>query len=1041
VIECPACGQQNPDGFRFCGACASPLDAAVGEPARAVRKTVTIVFCDLAGSTALADGSDPERVRTVMSHYHDIARRVLESHGATIEKFIGDAVMAVFGVPLVREDDTLRALRAVCELRDELAAAGIPVRIGVNTGEVVAGGGEALVTGDAVNVAARLEQAAGVGEVWIGDTTYRLTREAVHAEPIGGISAKGKPAPVEAHRLVSVSAHAQAIPRRIDSKLVGRTLELNMLSEAFERAVSERRCHLFTVMGTPGVGKSRLVAELAGGAASDANVLVGQCLPYGEGITFWPVAEMLRAIAGIGERDDREAARAALDRLVAEDEDGLLLADRVAQAIGLGGAQAPAEEVFWAIRRTFEVVAGRRPTVLVFEDVHWAEPTLLDLIEHVADWSRGCALLIVCTARPDLLDTRPGWAGGKTNATTIMLERLLDEDCTRLLEELAGELGLTTGQRQRVVAAAEGNPLFVEQMLAMLTEDGRDGADVPLSIQALLAARLDRLEIEERRVVESASVEGRVFHHSALAALSPDAARPALAAHLQRLMRRELIDPDRSLFEGDSAYRFQHVLIRDAAYGSLPKRARAELHERFAEWLEQRVAQRIDEYREILAFHLEQAYALLADVAPEDPRLDELRDQAVGALEAAARQAHERGDDRGAYAMYMRAASLRQEPTVEALDLLIEALRVGWVAAPTDELLEISGRARALAERLGDESRALHTRVLTLDAELMADTGFSTADAHSIAERAAARFEADDDPLRLFDALHAIATVFHHEGHWSPMNEALSQAERIARELGDARREQDSASARMGGLYWGDSPAKRGLLACAEMLERWPSSPLMRSRVLCFQARFLAMLGRFDEAHRDLAEWLRTAEQIGDRYGLNSRAFTTATIAAMENDLDTALSELAWSIEQLERAGQRGLVSTLYGLQGLFLARVGRWDEAAESAQRARERSHPDDLDSESLWRWAEAPVRAHEGDLDGAVALVREAIEIIDRSDETMFQANARMTLADMLESRGDADGARTALGEALDRYRAKQIIPSIAVAEQRLAALDVAK
>jgi len=293
VIACPVCGQQNPDGFRFCGACGSPLPLAAGTSAREVRKTVTVVFCDMAGSTELADGTDPERVRALMGRYHDVARRVLESHGATIEKFIGDAVMAVFGVPTVREDDALRAVRAACELRDELGAIGVPVRIGVNTGEVVAGGGEALVTGDAVNVAARLEQGAGVGEVWIGDTTHRLTREAVHSEPIA-VAVKGKRAPLAAHRLLSVSAHAQAIPRRIDSVLVGRALEVNMLSEAFERAASENRCHMFTVMGAPGVGKSRLAAELADGAASEANVLVGQCLPYGDGITFWPVAEMLR---------------------------------------------------------------------------------------------------------------------------------------------------------------------------------------------------------------------------------------------------------------------------------------------------------------------------------------------------------------------------------------------------------------------------------------------------------------------------------------------------------------------------------------------------------------------------------------------------------------------------------------------------------------------------------------------------------------------------------------------------------------------------
>src|SRR5690242_9584995 len=399
MVMCPTCGQANPEGFTYCGACASPLAADGGQPAHEVRKIVTVVFCDMVGSTALGDRSDPERVRALMASYHDLARRVLERHGGTIEKFIGDAVMAVFGVPMLHEDDALRAVRAAVELRDELAAAGIPTRIGVNTGEVVAGGGEALVTGDAVNVAARLEQAAGAGEVLIGEATFRLTRDAVQAEPLDRLVVKGKPQPVAARRLVSVTPGAPGISRRADVALVGRALELSMLAEAFERSISERRCHLFTVMGAPGVGKSRLVAELAAGPAGQANVLVGQCLPYGDGITFWPVAEMLRTAAGIGEREDRAAARAALERLVADDEDGLLVADRAACAIGLGDAPAAVEEVFWAVRRTFEMIAASRPTVLVFEDIHWAEPTLLEFIEHIVDWARDAALLVVCTAR------------------------------------------------------------------------------------------------------------------------------------------------------------------------------------------------------------------------------------------------------------------------------------------------------------------------------------------------------------------------------------------------------------------------------------------------------------------------------------------------------------------------------------------------------------------------------------------------------------------------------------------------------------------
>jgi class 3 adenylate cyclase len=1035
MITCPVCGQENPDGFRFCGACASPLQG--DEPApREVRKTVTIVFCDMVGSTALGDRHDPERVRTLMAGYHDLARRVLERHGGTIEKFIGDAVMAVFGVPTLHEDDALRAVRAAVELREKLAAAEVPVRIGVNTGEVVAGGGEALVTGDAVNVAARLEQAAGTGEVLIGDTTHRLTRDAVLVEAAGGLRVKGKKEPLQAHRLISVSARAQAIPRRSDLALVGRELELKMLAEAFERAVLERRCHLFTVVGAPGVGKSRLVAELAGGPAAEANVLVGQCLPYGEGITLWPVAEMVRAAAGIGERDDRAAALTAVERLVAEDSDGLLVADRVACAIGLGGSPAAAEEIFWALRRTFELVARRRATVLVFEDIHWAEPTLLDLIEHIADWSRGGPLLVVCTARPDLLEVRPAWGGGKTNATSILLERLPDEDCARLLDELLGGSTLSSERRRRVVGAAEGNPLFVEQMLAMLDEDERKG-DVPVTIQALLAARLDHLEGGERQVVESASVEGRVFHRSAVAALGPDSARPALSAHLQRLMRRELIDPDRSLFEGDSAYRFQHVLIRDAAYASLPKRARAELHERFAEWLEERVAHRVDEYREILAHHLEQAYLLLADVAPDDPRLPGLAARAIDSLTAAARHADERGDETAAFAIYRRAAAVPQAVSGAAADLLIEAARAGINMPSRDDVLVLANQARDIAVELGDEVRELHAEIIATDARLMADTGFSTRDARALAERAAALFEAQGERERLFDALVAITGTYHHEGHWGRMDEGLRRAEAIAREMGDERRERDSVTHRLGCAFWGAEPATSGLALCEQTLERWPASPIVRERVLPWQARLLGLLGRFEEADRAVADWLAEAEQLGQRMSMNARAFVTATLAELRGDLELAESETAWSVEQLDEGGQRGLVATLAGFQSIVLGRLGRWDEAAAAAAIAREPSHPDDLDSEAFWRRAEAQVIAHRGDLEEAVAMQQLAIEVIDRSDELMFQANARTELAGLLERSGDLDGARAALGEALTRYRAKEVIPAAAAVERRLAEL----
>ena len=489
-------------------------------------------------------------------------------------------------------------------------------------------------------MAARLEQAAGPGTILIGAETYRLLRDARPGGATGALELKGAARPMEAWRLLSLEPSAQAVARRADTPFVGRSAELGELEAALERSVG-RGLRAGHDRRPPGIGKSRLAAELGRGPALEATSSRAAACPTARASPTRPSARDRRWLGPW--RDERQRARR--DRWRRD---------------GRGAGGQPRDLRWWALRTPARgrgdglglrrglrgagaaAAPGARDRGHPLGRADPARPARVHRLDFAAR-----PILLVCLARPELFDARPAWGGGKTNATSILLERLPDEDCARLLDELLGGSTLSSERRRRVVGAAEGNPLFVEQMLAMLDEDERKG-DVPVSIQALLAARLDHLEGGERQVVESASVEGRVFHRSAVAALGPDSARPALSAHLQRLMRRELIDPDRSLFEGDSAYRFQHVLIRDAAYASLPKRARAELHERFAEWLEERVAQRVDEYREILAHHLEQAYLLLADVAPDDPRLPGLAAGAIDSLTAADRHADERGDETAA---------------------------------------------------------------------------------------------------------------------------------------------------------------------------------------------------------------------------------------------------------------------------------------------------------------------------------------------------------------------------------------------------------
>src|SRR5881394_3877630 len=520
------------------------------------RKVVTVLFCDVVGSTALGESVDPEALRTLLARYFEKMKAIVERHGGTVEKFIGDAVMAVFGVPQLHEDDALRAVRAAVEMRDALPELGVQARIGLNTGEVVVGTSERLATGDAVNVAARLEL-------------------------------KGKSEPVVAQLLLILREKAPAFARRFDAPLVGRDRELRRLQEAFAQAVDDRSCQLFTILGVAGVGKSRLTAEFLG-SLEDATVVRGRCLPYGEGITYWPVVEVLKQLPRAADLGLEPAAIGAIERLLGEEQ-----------------ASTSSEEIPWAVRKLLEAAAESSPVVAVFDDIHWAEPTFHDLLEHVAELSREAPLLLLCLARPELLDVRPNWGGGKLNATTILLEPLSSAESDELLERLLGEGPFDPDLKQRIREAAEGNPLFVEEMVALVEESGDGEVTVPGTIQALLAARLDQLEPAERGVLERGSIEGRVFHRGAVQALAPEETQ--VESRLTGLVRKELVRPDKAQLPGEDAYRFRHLLIRDAAYEALPKSTRGELHERFAAWLEEHGAGLV-ELDEIVGYHLEQAF-------------------------------------------------------------------------------------------------------------------------------------------------------------------------------------------------------------------------------------------------------------------------------------------------------------------------------------------------------------------------------------------------------------------------------------------------
>jgi class 3 adenylate cyclase len=580
------------------------------------RKVVTALFCSVTGSAGLGEGLDPEALSDVTNRCSSVSRATIERHGGTVDQSMGDVLMAVFGIPRVREDDALRAVRAAAEIRERIPALAeeVGVRLSfrgaVNTGLVLSGEREHLAIGDAVNVAARLEQAAAPGEILIGSETLGLVRDAVEVAPLGPLELTGGSEAVAAFRLVGIDPLAPGVTRRLDVPLVGRARELALLRAACDRVAQEFGCHLFTLLGVAGVGKSRLVAELFAGVGEAASVFGGRCLHYGEGITFWPLVE---ALVPVG-----EAGRPVLERLRS------------------GGAATP-EELFWEVRRLLESLAAQRPVILHVDDLQWAEPMLLDLLDHIVDLSRGAPILLLCTARPELLDDRPGWGGGKLNATTVLLEPLGAAECDALLDQLGD--GLDRDTRARVVEASEGNPLFLEEMAALARE--RATMAVPSTIQALLAARLERLAVEDRELLECGAVEGEVFHRSAVRGLVGERLAAEVDSQLAGLVRRELIRPHPATLRGEQAFRFRHLLIRDAAYDGLPKATRADLHERFARWLEETAVQLV-ELDELAGWHLEQTVRYQRELGRHvEPALAW---HAAERLHAAGRRARARGD-------------------------------------------------------------------------------------------------------------------------------------------------------------------------------------------------------------------------------------------------------------------------------------------------------------------------------------------------------------------------------------------------------------
>ncbi|HEY6778444.1 MAG TPA: BTAD domain-containing putative transcriptional regulator, partial [Thermoleophilaceae bacterium] len=718
-----------------------------------MRKTVTVLFSSVGASTPQGRTLDPEARRRVMLRYFGDVRAVLERHGGTVETYPGDAVMAVFGVPSLHEDDALRAVRAASEMRDALPMLGDELerafgvrpiaRVGVGTGEVIATHPDAdqpLATGEAVTFAKRLEELAGAGEILIDEKTHRLVRGCVRAEPAGDQTTRSGES-LAALRLVEVRPDAPGRASRLESPLVDRERQLAALTSSFTAAVSDRACHLVTVLGAAGVGKSRLIQEFIDGLGDEGSVLRGRCLPYGEGITYWPLAEVVSDMTGAGGHGPAEQSLPAIAEELAEEPKADLIVAGVAEALGISGSKGgPSEKIFWSVRRLFEAVARRQPLVVVFDDLQWGEPTFLDLVEHVADLSRDAPIVVLCMARPELLDTRPGWGGGKLNATSILLEPLTEDETRELIANLLSRETLPRPAGARIAEATEGNPLFAEELLAMLIDEGllrrADGhwtaseelaeLPVPPTIHALLAARLEALPDDERALLAHASVEGTLFHRDALDELAPASLEGSVERSLTSLVRRDVIRPDRAGLGEDEAFRFRHMLIRDAAYRSLSKEVRAHLHERFAAWLVRTAGSRLGEFEEIVGYHLERAYRLLMELGTLEADAEELAVRGAERLESAGQRALARSDYPGAVSLLERAAALFPNEHARRRRLLPDLgaalIELGRLADADDVLTDATVSAEAARDERAGAHALVQRQFLRLRSGESADT-------------------------------------------------------------------------------------------------------------------------------------------------------------------------------------------------------------------------------------------------------------------------------------------------------------------------------